>query len=85
MAIKKSDLYSSFWAICDALRGGMDASKYKDYVLVLFFFKYVSDKYSNDPNTLIEIPIGGSFKNIVPEKVLLYLDIVFKNKYEMNN
>ena len=64
MAIKKSELYSSLWASCDALRGGMDASQYKDYVLVLLFVKYVSDKYSNDPNALIEIPPGGSFNDI---------------------
>jgi sulfhydrogenase subunit beta (sulfur reductase) len=37
MAIKKSELYSSIWASCDELRGGMDASQYKDYVLVLLF------------------------------------------------
>ncbi len=64
MAIKKSELYSSIWASCDALRGGMDASQYKDYVLVLLFVKYVSDKYANDPNALIEIPAGGSFNDI---------------------
>jgi len=46
MAIKKSELYSSLWASCDELRGGMDASQYKDYVLVLLFVKYVSDKYA---------------------------------------
>jgi len=34
MAIKKSELYSSLWAMCDELRGGMDASEYKDYVLI---------------------------------------------------
>ena len=45
MAIKKSDLYSSLWASCDELRGGMDASQYKDYVLFMLFIKYVSDKY----------------------------------------
>jgi HsdM N-terminal domain len=50
MAIKKSDLYSSLWASCDELRGGMDASQYKDYVLFMLFIKYISDKYakSND-------------------------------------
>jgi type I restriction enzyme M protein len=64
MAIKKSELYSSLWASCDALRGGMDASQYKDYVLVLLFVKYVSDKYANDANALIEIPSGGSFNDI---------------------
>jgi type I restriction enzyme M protein len=42
MALKKSELYSSLWSSCDELRGGMDASQYKDYVLVLLFIKYVS-------------------------------------------
>ena len=41
MAIKKSELYFSLWSSCDELRGGMDASQYKDYVLVLLFIKYV--------------------------------------------
>ena len=49
MALKKSELYSSLWQSCDALRGGMDASQYKDYVLVLLFIKYVSDKYAGQP------------------------------------
>lgn len=44
VALKKSDLYSSLWASCDQLRGGMDASQYKDYILTLLFVKYVSDK-----------------------------------------
>ena len=45
MAVKKTELYSSLWASCDALRGGMDASQYKDYVLTLLFMKYVTDKF----------------------------------------
>jgi len=61
MAIKKSDLYSSLWASCDELRGGMDASQYKDYVLTLLFVKYVSDKYAADPAALIEVPPGARF------------------------
>ncbi len=64
MAIKKSELYSSLWASCDKLRGSMEPSQYKDYVLVLLFVKYVSDKYANDPNGLIKIPKGGSFKDM---------------------
>lgn len=68
MAIKKSELYSSLWASCDALRGGMDASQYKDYVLIILFVKYVSDRYGSDPNALIEIPKGGSFKDIAALK-----------------
>ena len=59
MALKKSELYSSLWKSCDELRGGMDASQYKDYVLVLLFVKYVSDKYAGNPHALIDVPAGG--------------------------
>src|SRR6266853_1139303 len=68
MAIKKSELYSSLWKSCDELRGGMDASQYKDYVLVLLFVKYVSDKYAGQPNALIDVPEGGSFVDMVALK-----------------
>jgi len=68
MAIKKSELYTSLWKSCDELRGGMDASQYKDYVLVLLFVKYVSDKYAGDKHALIEVPKGGSFADMVALK-----------------
>ncbi|HLQ25484.1 MAG TPA: class I SAM-dependent DNA methyltransferase [Acidiferrobacterales bacterium] len=68
MAIKKSELYSSLWQSCDELRGGMDASQYKDYVLVLLFVKYVSDKYAGQKDTLIEVPKGGGFADMVALK-----------------
>ncbi len=68
MAIKKSELYSSLWASCDELRGGMDASQYKDYVLVMLFIKYVSDKYADVPFAPIQIPKGASFRDMVALK-----------------
>ena len=68
MAIKKSELYSSLWKSCDELRGGMDASQYKDYVLILLFVKYVSDKYAGDHSALIDVPFGGSFDDMVAAK-----------------
>jgi type I restriction enzyme M protein len=68
MAIKKSELYSSLWASCDELRGGMDASQYKDYVLTMLFVKYISDKYAGNPMGLIEIPAGASFDDMVALK-----------------
>ncbi|MCT7294086.1 type I restriction-modification system subunit M [Rhodococcus sp. PAE-6] len=68
MALKKSDLYSSLWASCDQLRGGMDASQYKDYILTLLFVKYVSDKAKTDPNSLIDVPEGGSFDDMLAAK-----------------
>jgi len=68
MAIKKSDLYSSLWQSCDELRGSMDASQYKDYVLVLLFVKYISDKYAGQPYAPITIPAGASFADMVALK-----------------
>ncbi|MDO8369912.1 MAG: type I restriction-modification system subunit M [Candidatus Nitrotoga sp.] len=68
MAIKKSELYSTLWSSCDVLRGGMDASQYKDYVLVMLFIKYVSDKYAGVPYAPITIPDGASFKDMVALK-----------------
>ena len=68
MAIKKSELYSSLWSSCDALRGGMDASQYKDYVLVMLFVKYISDKWAGQPYAPITIPEGASFADMVALK-----------------
>jgi type I restriction enzyme M protein len=68
MALKKSELYSSLWSSCDELRGGMDASQYKDYVLVLLFVKYVSDKYVGVLYPSITIPPGASFADMVALK-----------------
>ena len=68
MALKKSELYSSLWSSCDELRGGMDASQYKDYVLVLLFIKYISDKYADQPYAPIAIPKGASFADMVALK-----------------
>lgn len=70
MAIKKSDLYSSLWASCDELRGGMDASQYKDYVLFMLFIKYISDKYGNSDDFAppVNIPAGASFKDMIALK-----------------
>lgn len=65
MALKKSHIYSSLWSSCDELRGGMDASLYKDYVLTLLFMKYVSDKYGGTTDDVIVVPPGGSFADMV--------------------
>lgn len=68
MARKKSEIYGALWSACDKLRGGMDASQYKDYVLTMLFIKYISDKAKVDNNFLIEIPQGSSFDNMVKLK-----------------
>ncbi len=68
MALKKSQLYSSLWRSCDELRGGMDASQYKDYVLTLLFMKYVSDRHAGRPDALIDVPAGAGFADIAALK-----------------
>ena len=68
MPIKKSELYSRLWQSCDELRGGMDASEYKNYILVLLFIKYVSDKFAGQPYAEIKVPRGASFKDMVALK-----------------
>ncbi len=65
MAVKKSNLYSSLWASCDSLRGGMDSSQYKDYILTLLFVKYVSDKFNGVAYGDIDVPEGGSFDDML--------------------
>jgi len=65
MAVKKSELYSSLWASCNSLRGGMDGSQYKDYILTLLFVKYVSDKFKGVAYGDIDVPKGGSFDDML--------------------
>lgn len=65
MAVKKSELYSSLWESCNQLRGGMDASQYKDYVLVVLFLKYISDKAKADKDYLLYIPEGCFWEDIL--------------------
>src|SRR3979490_3255553 len=68
MAVTRSDMACFVSASCDELRGGMDASQYKDYVLTLLFMKYVSDKYAKDPYGLIEVPEGADYHAMVALK-----------------
>lgn len=65
MVLKKTELYSSLWASCDELRGGMDASLYKNYVLTLLFLKYISDRKDS---TVLELPAGTDYASIVALK-----------------
>lgn len=89
MAIKKTELYSSLWASCDELRGGMDASQYKDYVLTMLFLKYISDRFSNDDFAVIEIPEDATFDKISELKgnkeIGDQLNIIIRKIAEANN
>ncbi len=68
MAVKKSELYSLLWEACNKLRGGVEPSRYKDYVLVLLFFKYVSDRYKGQPFAEFTVSQGASFDDLIAAK-----------------
>lgn len=66
--MKKSELYSLLWEACNKLRGGVEPARYKDYVLVLLFFKYVSDRYKGQPFAEFTISTGASFEDLIAAK-----------------
>ena len=68
MAVKKTELYSMLWEACNKLRGGVEPARYKDYVLVLLFFKYVSDRYKGQPFAEFTISKGASFEDLIAAK-----------------
>lgn len=68
MAVKKTELYSMLWEACNKLRGGVEPARYKDYVLVLLFFKYVSDRYKGQPFAEFTISQGASFEDLIAAK-----------------
>jgi type I restriction enzyme M protein len=68
MAVKKSELYSLLWEACNKLRGGVEPARYKDYVLILLFFKYVSDRYKGQPFAEFTIREGASFEDLIAAK-----------------
>ena len=74
MAIKKSQLYSALWESCNALRGSMDASQYKDYVLIVLFIKYLSDK-AGQPGFRLKVPEGCYFKDFTHSRCHRHLFI----------
>ena len=84
MAIKKSELYSKLWKSCDELRGGMDASEYKDYILVLLFVKYVSDKssFKKDLDNLLKILMDVIKEEMDDSEKKIGLGLVIKNMDE---
>ena len=66
--MKKSELYSLLWEACNKLRGGVEPARYKDYVLVLLFFKYVSDRYKGQRWAQYKVSQGSSFDDLIAAK-----------------
>ena len=41
---QSQELATQLWAIANELRGNMDASKFKNYILGVIFYRYLSEK-----------------------------------------
>ncbi len=80
MAIKKSQIYSSLWSACDDLRGGIEPASYKDYVLVLLFVKYISDKYVDQSYAPIKVPKGSTFQDLIKLKGKIDIGVKINKK-----
>ena len=70
MALKKSEIYSTLTKCANKLRSnsGIGAESFKNYVLIILFLKYVSDKVKSGDNTVLEIPEGCYFEDIIALK-----------------
>lgn len=68
MAVKKTELYSLLWEAANKLRGGVEPARYKDYVLTLLFFKYVSDRYKGQRYGDFIVEEGASFDDLIAAK-----------------
>ncbi len=70
MALKKSEIYSTLTKCANKLRSnsGIGAESFKNYVLILLFLKYVSDKLKSGDKKGLTIPEGCTFDDIVALK-----------------
>ncbi len=50
----QQELYTNLWAIANDLRGNMEANEFKNYILGLIFFRYLSEKVESRANQLLE-------------------------------
>jgi len=49
----QQELHSKLWAIANDLRGNMDASEFKNYILGLIFYRYLSEKVEKRATDLL--------------------------------
>ncbi|EDT14213.1 type I restriction-modification system subunit M [Clostridium perfringens] len=51
---QQSNLQSNLWNIANDLRGNMDANEFKNYILGLIFYRYLSENVESRANRLLE-------------------------------
>jgi type I restriction enzyme M protein len=61
--ITQQRINNAAWAACDTFRGVLDATQYKDYILVMLFLKYVSDTW-NDHRDTFEKQFAGDERKV---------------------
>ena len=52
--LQQAELHKKLWAIANDLRGNMEASEFKNYILSLIFYKYLSEKIEKVANRMLE-------------------------------
>ncbi|WP_300279583.1 type I restriction-modification system subunit M [Peptacetobacter sp.] len=50
---QQRELQTKLWAIANDLRGNMEAGEFKNYILGLIFYRYLSEKVENKANDLL--------------------------------
>ena len=50
---QQKELHTKLWAIANDLRGNMEANEFKNYILGLIFYRYLSEKVENKGTRLI--------------------------------
>lgn len=64
---QSQELATQLWAIANDLRGNMDASKFKNYILGAIFYRYLSEKTENYMNDLLKDD-GISYRDALKDK-----------------